>query len=338
MTTVRVLGGSGYLGRRVVAALSALRSLTVQSASRRGDVRVDVSRPETFAALDDSDVIVDVSDATTTAPDELIEHLLSRGVTVIETTSDPRCIERLHRRFRGTNGRLILGCGIFTGVSNLLARAASRDVGEAERVRLAISSSPFSGAGAGTIELMVEGLRTPVVTWEAGARIERASMTKGPRVDFGAASRPTLVAPFAETYMLRESTGAGSVEVLFSPRPAPLVPAFLWTPSWVGRTRWGRALMRGYFTALRRWALSRVASEVELYALAEARGARSERRVVARDGMMAAAWAAAAMTERALADRQWTGVRFIDDLCELEPTLARANELAGEVVLRELPR
>ncbi len=329
MLLVRVLGGTGYLGRRTVAALGRVPGIEVQAASRRAPVSVDATRPETFARLDDSAVVVDVSDATTTPPDELIERCLQRGVTVVETTSDAACVQRLHQRFRGTSGRLVLGGGIFTGVSNLLARAVATSVGRPRSVRLAVSSSPFSGAGAGTIELMVQSLRAPAVTWRGGQRVEHPRMLAGPRVDFGAAKRSTLVAPFAEAYMLRESTGAEDIDVLFAPRPGLLVPSFRWMPAWVGRTSLGRALMRGYFTVLRRWVLSSVASRVELYARAEGEGGAVERRVLASDGMMAGAWAIAAMVERIVADPSWSGVRFIDDVCELEPVLDRANALAG---------
>ncbi|MBL8678667.1 MAG: hypothetical protein JNK05_05855 [Myxococcales bacterium] len=335
MSTIRVLGGTGFLGSRIVTALGRLPGARVESASRHGAVRVDVTRKETFAALDDSDLVIDVSDATRTPPDELIGHCLERGITVVETTSDSRCVERLHQRFRSANkGALVLGGGIFTGVSNLLARRAAEDVGRAERVRVAISSSPFSGAGAGTIELMIEAMRTATITFQRGKRAESERMLPGPAVDFGAATRPTLVAPFAEAYMLHESTGADTVDVLFSPRPAMLVPSFRWMPSWVGRTSVGRALLRGYFTVLRRWLLSGVASGVELYARAEGAGAVRERRVFAPDGMMAAAWAVAAMAERVLEKRPNDGACFIDDLCELDATIARANALAGHESLR----
>lgn len=323
------------MGSRIVTAVGRVPSARVESASRSGSVRVDVTRPETFSALDDSDLVIDVSDATRTPPDELVAHCLDRGITVIETTSDSRCVERLHQRFRShSKGSLVLGGGIFTGVSNLLARRAAEDVGRAESVRVAISSSPFSGAGAGTIELMIEAMRTATVTFLRGNRAESDRMLPGPTVNFGEASRPTLVAPFAEAFMLHESTGAATVDVLFAPRPSMLVPSFRWMPSWVGRTGFGRALLRGYFTVLRRWLLSGVASAVELYARAEANGRSSERRLVAPDGMMAAAWAVAAMAERVLEKQPAPGVHFIDDLCELDATVARANALAGHQSIR----
>ena len=314
-----------------------------RSAPRRED-RLDVTRPETWSALDGADVVVDLGDATRVPPDELIAWCLSRGLTVLEATSDGPCVERLHQRFASaTSGRLVLGAGIFTGVSNLLARQAARDLGGAvERVTLGIASSPFSGAGAGTVALMLSALRQPVVRYEGGRRIEEVGMTSGRSVDFGAATRSTLRAPFAESFMLRESTGAHDVEVLFSPRPAMLVSSFKAMPRWLGASALGQALFGTYFTVLRRALLRGVTSEVELYAAAEATTSedlrRAERKLVASDGMRAAAWAIAAMVEALLsgAASASSKVCFIDDVCALDPIVARANALSGDEAMRLL--
>lgn len=329
MSKVRVLGGSGYLGRRIVSALRRVPGLQVESASRSSAICVDVTRPETWSALDDSALVIDVSDATRAAPDALIDYCLSRSITVVETTSDAPCVERLHQRFRSASAPLILGGGIFTGVSNLLARAVLADAEPGASLQLAIASSPFSGAGASTVELMVETLRRPVVRYVDGARVEDDAMSRGPKIDFGAATRSTLVAPFAEAYMLHHSAGAKSVQTLFSPRPGWLVPSFLAMPRWVGATRVGRGLLRGYFTVLRRVALARVRSVVELCAIAQGPTRSVARRVIAPDGMAAAAWALAAMSEQILARPRPAGAVFIDDVCSLDAVVARANELAA---------
>lgn len=331
---VSVVGGTGHLGRRAVQALHRVPGLEVRALSRRGPRRLDLTREETFAALDGSAVVVDLSDATTTPPDALVGWCLARGLTVLEATSDAPCVERLHARFASTTGRLVLGAGIFTGASNLMARAAADAVGHPSTVTLAISSSPFSGAGRGTIALMLAAAAQPVVRWVAGRRVVEPRMSAGPTVDFGRARRPTLRAPFAEAAMLHHSTGAPEVEVLFSPRPALLAPAFRALPPTFTASRLGRALLGGYFTLLRRGLLAKVATPVELWARATRGDRRVERRARAEDGMDAAAWLIAAMTEAVLSTTPWQGVRFIDDLCAFEPIVARADALAGRPTLR----
>jgi hypothetical protein len=59
-----------------------------------------------------------------------------------------------------------------------------------------------------------------------------------------------------------------------------------------------------------------------------------ERRARAEDGMDAAAWLLAAMAEAVLRAADWRGVRFVDELCALEPIVARADALAGRETLR----
>jgi len=330
---VVVLGGTGYLGSRLVAALSAVKDVEVVAASRRGALAVDVTKRETYARLEGADVVVDLTDATSTPPDALIGWCLERGLTVIEATSDAPCVERLHAAFaaKGLPGRLVLGGGIFTGVSNLLGRAMA-DAAKANALVLGIASSPFSGAGAGTVELMVQSLAVRPVRYVHGGRVE-AQLERGPVLDFGDARRPTVRASFAEPFMLARSTGAADVDVYFAPKPGFLAGAFTALPAWLVRARWYQAFLRGYFTVLRRWLLGGRGTAVEL--LVEAAGPRGKAvgRVTTRDGMRAGAFALAAMAEAVAAQRDWTGVRFIDDVTALTPVLARANALAGEALL-----
>lgn len=226
----------------------------------------------------------------------------------------------------------MLGGGIFTGLSNLLARDVATRVGECEAVTLGVASSPFSGAGRGTIELMLRALVLPAVRFERGARIEEA-MRRGPVLDFGGARRATGFMSLAEPFMVHTSTGAPTVEVLFAPKPGLLVPAFVGLPAWLVQRPWFQGLLRAYFTVLRRLLLARVGSRVELVAEAR-RGERRVRRWLhADDGMEVAGLALAAMAEAVLASGAWTGVRFVDDVCALDSVLPRVNALAGRAAL-----
>jgi hypothetical protein len=331
MKQLTVLGGTGFVGSRVVRALRASAAVEVQVASRRGPRVVDVDRPETFSALEGTDLLVDVSDATGHPPDEVIDWCLRRGIAVLEATSDAACVERLHHRFHATPGRLVLGGGIFTGLSNLLGRQAAQRVSALESLTLGISSSPFSGAGASTIALMVAALATPVVRWERGQRVD-AQLSRGPPLAFPSASRATVRAAFAEAFMLQHTTHAPALEVLFAPTPSILVPAFLAMPRWVARSRLGQAALRAYFTVLRRFFFRAVPTRVELVAHAVGATSASEQ-LVATDGMEAGALALAAMAE-AVSLTSGSGVQFIDDVVALEPMVQRANAFAGRELIR----
>ncbi len=87
MARIVVLGGSGFLGSRVVTGLRKAGA-DVAVASRRSEVKVDVTRPDTFAALEPFDVVVDLSDTVSNPPDRLIAWCLERGKCVIEATSE----------------------------------------------------------------------------------------------------------------------------------------------------------------------------------------------------------------------------------------------------------
>lgn len=335
MARIAVLGGSGFLGSRVVAALKKAKA-DVSVASRRSAVSVDVTRPESWRALEPFDLVVDLSDTVTTPPDALIAWLLERGKCVIEATSDAPCVERLAAAHESTKGRLVLGGGIFTGVSNLLARDVADRSGAVEAVQLGISSSPFSGAGTGTIALMVNAMGVAPVRFEGGQRIEEGGLLRGPVVDFAGTRRPTGVMSLAEPSMIARSTGAKKVDVSFAPRPGFLVSAFTMAPLWLARLGWYRAFMRAYFTVLRKFLLRGKESAVEL--TATARGTRvASRWLTTPDGMEAGGVALAAMAEAVASRSDWSGVRCIDDLTALEPIVARANELAGGPLLTLSP-
>jgi hypothetical protein len=241
-------------------------------------------------------------------------------------------VERLHRAHRNGPGRLVLGAGIFTGLSNLLARDVASS--GTRRLTLGVSSSPFSGAGRGTIELMLAAMAQPVVRFEGGARVEQIGLSRGPRLDFGDGPRGTGAMALAEPYMLHESTGAADVTAYFAPTPALLVPAFAAIPPWLAKARWFQMVMRLYFRVLRGVLLRSLSTSVRLVAEGDDR----RRWLHASDGMQAAGFAIAAMAEALAMRAEWTGARFIDELCALDPIVERVNALAGEkLVTRSEP-
>lgn len=333
MKRVVVVGGTGYLGRRTVDALRRAPDIEVVVASRRGPLVVDVERPETFSALDGAAVVVDLTDGTRSRPDALARWCLGRDLTLLEATSDAETVRRLREMTGEGPGRVVLGGGIFTGMSNLLARDVATACGAGCSITWAVSTSPYSGAGAGTIALMVDGVARPAVSTRDGRRVE-SPLARGPRMNVGGVTRATLRTSLAEAEMLPHSTGAANVDVFLAPRPGFLVAAFVMLPSWLLARPWFRRALEGYFTALRRVLLRSVPSAVQMVARAERDGRAVERHLTCDDGMAAGAWALAAMAEALAKDPPPPGVRFIDDATALTPMLERANALAGAEVMR----
>ncbi len=331
---VVVIGGSGFLGAKTVAALRRFPDVQVEVASRRGPLVVDVGVPETFSALAAADVVVDLSDGTRSRPDALAAWCLESGKTLLEATSDAETIRRLvdaHRTAKGP-GRVVLGAGIFTGVSNLMARDVAEAAGAGCSLTWAVASSPFSGAGKGTIALMVDGTKRPTVKTVDGKRVEHG-LSRGPTIDFSGTLRPTLRASLAEAEMLPVSTGATNVETFFAPKPGFLVTAFTMLPAALLAKSWFRALLEAYFTLLRRFLLRSVSSSVQMVARAEKSEKVFTRTVSCSDGMEAGAWALAAMAEAVGRTPPPVGLSFIDDVVRLEPLTKRVNEVAARAVL-----
>lgn len=144
MPKIVVVGGAGYLGSRAVRALRRAPEIEAVVAGRRGPLVVDLARPETFSALEGADVVVDVSSSHAVAPDALARFCLERGIVMLEASSDRVVIERLldaHRGAAGCPGALVLGAGIFTGVSNAMAAEAARALPGACAIEIGASSS-----------------------------------------------------------------------------------------------------------------------------------------------------------------------------------------------------
>lgn len=331
---VVVIGGTGFLGAKTVEALRRFKDVQVEVASRRGPLVVDVARPDTFAVLSVADVVIDLTDGTRSRPDALATWCLESGKTLLEATSDAETIRRLIEANRAATGpgRVVLGGGIFTGVSNLMARDVADSAGAGCSLTWAVASSPYSGAGKGTIALMVEAAARPAVTTVNGRREERG-LARGPTLDFAGTARPSLSMSLAEAEMLPLSTKATTVETYFAPKPGFLVTAFTLLPAFLLSRPWFRSLLEVSFTVLRRFVLRAVPSSVQMVARAERAGQVSVRTVTCPDGMEAGAWALAAMAEAVGRKPPPPGLSFIDDAIRVDALVARVNEVAGRAVL-----
>jgi hypothetical protein len=329
---VVVVGGTGYLGALAVAALQRVEGIEVAVASRRGPVRIDLADPSTFEALRAADVVVDLADATTTPPDALARFCLDEGLTLLEATSDREAVERLHAELSGRQGpgAVVLGAGIFTGLSNLLVRSVVD--ARTERVDLAIRSSPYSGAGSGTVALMVAALRQGARAFVGGAARIVPGVGRGPRVAFPSGEAPSIEMSLAEPWMIHHATGVRDVHAYFAPKPSVLTTMFLALPARLLCARWFGAGMRLWFGLLRRFVLRSVATRVELVASTESRA----RALVAEDGMGAGGAAVAAIV--ACLPTRIVGVNMVDEVVSLARVLQRMQGLPrGQVSCIDLP-
>jgi hypothetical protein len=333
-----VIGGAGFVGQRTVNALRTRPGVQVEVAGRRGPLVLDVTRPETFGSLLGADVVVDVSNGTRSAPDALASFCLREGLTLLEATSDAEAVRRLcdaHGDSTGP-GRLVLGAGLFTGLSNLLARDVADAVGPGCALTWAVSSTPYSGAGAGTIALMVDAAQRPAVGTRAGQRVSEP-LSRGPAISCAGVVRPTLRASLAEAELLPRSTRAADIECLMALRPGFLVAMFAMLPAALLRQRWFQWLLEVSFTLLRRGVLRAVPSAVQMVARAERGGRVVERHLTCADGMDVCAWAIAVMAEAVGQTPPPRGVSCIDDVVRLEPLVARLNEAAGGELVHVTP-
>lgn len=331
MTRTLVIGGLGHLGGHTVDALRRRGASSVTIGTRHpfseGMVRIDLEDRETFPHLNAFDVIVDASDSMTARPDEAIAYCLEHGLTYICTSSEPETLERLTDRFHGHPGpgALILGAGIFTGLSNLVAAQAIAELAApCDAVDLGIRFSPLSSGGQGMVRLASGYLNADVITFADGARRTTPALERGPVLPFPGKPRATVSVPFGEPIMLRASAGVPNVAAYMAPAPALLTPLLLWTPRWLLSNPITGVLMLFWLTLLRRVLLRWRATPVELVAIARsADGATSRCRLSTRDGMRAAGAAIAALVEEIAETTPRTGGLMIDEITTLDALLPR---------------
>lgn len=332
-----IIGGTGFLGSRAVAALRTRDDIDIVIAGRNGpDLKVDLGRPESFAALAGAAVVVNVSSSHAAAPDALADHCVRHGLVMLEASSDRVVVERL-LGWRGGGpagpGTVVLGAGIYTGLSNLLGAAAMAAQPGATSLEIGIRSSPFSGAGQGTVDLMVDAMAVPARVVRDRTPTTTPAALPGPVLPFALGARRTLTFSFPEVSMLAASTGAHDISLGFAPAPAVLWPSFRYLPTWLLTSsvfRWG---MGRYFEFLRRSLLKNVASRVELVARSRSAAGEAVCALVADDGFATGGAALAAMavqlTQRPPGRR---GVVTIDEVMELDEVVALTHSLAPATV------
>lgn len=277
MMRALVIGGRGYYGARVVEALRAIEGLEVTVASRSAgpEARVDLGDSGTFEAMLAYDLIINSSDSVGAPPEAAARFCLERGRIWLDMGADAGAVDALLALDGVADGQgaIIVGVGIFPGLSTALAREV---VGEgASSVTLGVRLSPLSGAGRANCALMTRMLDTPAVWFEGCQRREGAAV--GPAVSLPylrAGDRPSARVGLPDAALIARATGVPNVSTHMALSPGllrynfmiivallgllgPLKPLALWL------TEQSLVLMRALL-------LRGVTTRVELVAVADA--------------------------------------------------------------------
>ncbi len=344
MARILVLGGRGYYGQQVVAALADSSHEVAVASRRSGPYRLDLADPGTFEVLLGFTLVINATDSINAPPDALASWCLANGVTWLEMAADLPTIERLLALpSDDARGRLVIGVGIFPGLSTALARQAWDAADRPTAVLLGIRLSPLSAAGRGTVEIMTAILQTPSVRWRDGERIVGPPVGEVLHTHFhGTGVAPALVIALPDAALIRRCTNAPTVTATMSvvpgflrfnfkvaswliTRSGPLRPFFAWLSTASLRVLRG-ALLRGRGTAVQLTA-----------AVKQADGLSTRRALRAPDGTAATAVgaAAAALLWLELPDVPSPGVHVAADVLDCDRWIARIQEL-GCVIERPL--
>ncbi|HLT37401.1 MAG TPA: hypothetical protein VK034_14010 [Enhygromyxa sp.] len=349
MARILVIGGSGFYGSKVAAALRRDHEVVIGSrrAGQAGVVEIDLARPQTFANFAGFDLLVNCSDSVNAPPDAAIVHALAHGLTWLEMGADTHATERLLALASPTpcTGTAIIGVGVFPGISSALARAVIERAPACSSIELGIRLSPLSGAGRANCALMAQSLFVPAVHYRGGQRIEEPTAL-GPGVSLpyliSGELRPALsnVVALPDTALLRAGCAVPDLAVHFALVPGWLRFNFGLLARMVRWFRFARRplawLIEWQMIVLRAWLLRGVESRVEMVALAD-RGRPSERACALgfADGQTATAHGVAA------AVYAWTrepehraGLFGVADYFSLESLLAGLDHLDGRPQLR----
>lgn len=334
---VLILGGRGFLGSAIASAIRRFLGWDVVIGTRQppgeGEMLVNLLRASAVESLSSFDAVVNCTGCTAA---ELVRDCIESRVLLLDMSSDAKAIESRLEDFHAkqTSGRVVLGMGIFPGLSNLLAAHLSQTLKEPpSRLEIAIRVSPFAGAGTGMIGQMMASLIEKAARYEDGERVEGAPMTRAMTIAFPSGPYPTLHIAFPEAFMLRLSTGVKNTATYYAPKPDVMRHAVRALAALLngrlGRqlfrpVRWSLKLLRGLL-------LRPIPARVEMTAIANRRGSQPSpyATLIAKDGIACAAAALVSALQLLSKSRGDFGVRTPDEVLTLEAILATAHSLTG---------
>jgi hypothetical protein len=326
-----VLGGTGFLGRRVIESLKRATGVQISVAGRKGPLVVDLNDTRTFPLLHGADIAIDLASSPEAMPEALAIYCVKQGITLIETSADRAVLEELPRHLANTTGpgRVILGAGLFPGLSNLVARAAAETSSKALSLKLGISSNVFSGAGRATIALMAHAMSDEAISFRAGEPNFHPRMVEGESLQFPTGPQATVIAPVADAAMVRASTGVPNIAVFLSPRPAWIQSLLLAVPGPLRTSARFRHFVFWSLLLMRRYLFAEAASPVELVAIARDEAGKTRRVTLSTMDGMGAAGAAIAAIAMISRERRASlqAVSYVDQVMTLTEATTRLNRL-----------
>jgi hypothetical protein len=361
---VLVIGGSGFLGSRTLQALAKLPgaqvtvgyrgrepsapvtasprergSSTAPSGGLQGVVsstRFDLDDPSTFSEMKKHDFVVNTSDTLAALPTLAIDYALYNGVRFVEAGAHSGTMDALMRRTRGpaadTNGwtgTLLLGMGLFPGLSNLLAAQLLQWAGPPEKLDLVVRLNPLAGSGPRLVELMVRATQEDAVYYEGGTRVSAPPIRSGVRLFTGKKTVPTVGIGLPEAHMLSASLGIPWVATYVTTIPAlpgwMAAPLLRWIPHGPDAEKVFVPLMRRYLRTIRTVLFKGKPEFVEINVVTE-RGDQLALRTD--DGIAAAAHALAASVAAMAALDPPPGAYLPDELLGLGDVMNRVLALA----------
>jgi hypothetical protein len=348
-TKVLVIGGHGFLGAKVLKGLSSITYLEVDVGSpdrnSPDSIYIDLNDASTFSAMEKFDHIINCSNSLNAKPDKAIAYALEQGLTFIEMSADLDTIERLITADRNKTltedgpfkGVLIIGAGVFPGISNLLAKELYESTKGCEQLEVVIRFSPLSGAGHGMCDLMSNLLQTNTVRYENGARVEEEPISSGVDVKTGEKKYKSLKAGLPEGIMLFFSTKASTTAAYFAPAPGILRMPILIFSRVLNYLKVIRDPLQSIFVLMcklfRGNLLKNKATFIEMTAIANRDTYPETLAIKISDGILAGAYIPAVLLEHLhSAEKPKPGMYFIDQILELSETIPMLEDISeGEI-------
>jgi len=337
MARIIVIGGTGFYGAVVVTHLARIADAKVVVASRRPPANglcVDLDEPQSLAALQGAEVVVNCSDAVHAPPDRAIAYCQLHHIPWVEMGAWAPATGRL-LALPALGAPVVIGAGVFPGWSTSLAHhlVQSRST-PVQQLHVGVRISPLSGAGPANCELMTQMLETPSLQVQEGCIVEGPPLAGTRKLAYSHDAEATYTeVGLPDAHLLAHLTEVPHITTSLAVSPAilrynfrllatltawagPLRPLMRWVTWWLLR------LSRGFL-------LRNVESPVHLTAVAHA-GSESQVALLAfPEGREATALGVAAVVDALLA-RETPLKPGMYTCAEIEPLpqlLTRAQKL-----------
>ena len=165
---VLVVGGAGYFGSILVGDLKSSGDCSVLVAGRSsGDIRMDLSRPETIGpALEGIAIVVNAAGPFQGMPLTLLGLCVDRGIHYIDLADDRDFVMRARSlaRDRSAPGSAAVfpGCSAVPALSAVLSAIAVRDRGGVQMLRIQMAPGNRSPRQRATVESLLASVGRPI--------------------------------------------------------------------------------------------------------------------------------------------------------------------------------